>query len=199
MDTLNQPAPQAMNLLRTRRSAKAAAMTGPGPDPAELAAILNVAARVPDHGKLAPWRFIVFQGTARNAIGDVLARILAGDAPEDAPPDETRLQRERDRFLRAPLVIGVISHIVDNPKIPEWEQILSAGAACQNLLLAVHTLGYVGTWLTEWYAYHPIFHDHLGLEDNERIAGFIYIGKSTVPLSERPRTEVTELTRYYGH
>lgn len=198
MDTLNIAAPQTMDLLRSRRSAKSGAITGPGPDATELGQILRAAARVPDHGKLAPWRFIVFEGEARAEIGERLAEIVKAEAPADAPVPPERLKRERERFLRAPLVIAVISSLKESPKVPEWEQILSAGAACQNLLLATHTLGYVGTWLTEWCAYSPAVNARLGLTEKERVAGFIYIGKSAIPLTERPRPHVEELTTRYG-
>lgn len=194
MQTLNHPDPQALDFLLTRRSAKAAAMTGPGPDPEEMAKILAAAARVPDHGKLAPWRFIVFDGNARTQIGAFLAETRKAEEPLT----EEQIARERDRFLRAPVVVAVVSRVSTQTKVPEWEQILSAGAACQNLLLAAHAQGYVATWLTEWYAYHTKVLAHLGLTDGERIAGFLYIGHSSVELTERPRPVQSDIVRRYG-
>src|ERR1700744_3905255 len=127
--TLNHPAPDAIDLLLTRRSGSAKAMNGPGPSMDELQKILQAAARVPDHGKLFPWRFILFEGDARARFGDVLAeRLKASEAVT-----EDRLAMERGRFLRAPVVVGVISRVQEGIKIPVWEQELSAGAVCQNM------------------------------------------------------------------
>lgn len=193
MQSLNRPDPQALEFLLTRRSAKAAAMTGPGPTPEEVTRILAAAARVPDHGKLFPWRFIVFEGAAREKFGQVLADIRKA---EETLTDEQAM-RERSRLLRAPLVVAVVSRISTQTKVPEWEQILSAGAACQNLLLAAHAQGYVATWLTEWYAYHPKALTHLGLTADERMAGFVYIGHSSIELTERPRPVLDDIVSRY--
>ncbi len=187
---LNAPAPDALNLLLTRRSGSAKAMTGPGPDAAQLRRILAAAARVPDHGKLAPWRFILFEGEARARFGDVLATRI-----RDVEPDASgeRVALERGRFLRAPVVVGVVSRVKPGIAIPEWEQQLSAGACCMTLLMAAHSLGFVGNWLTEWYAFDDAIAARLGLGDNERMAGFIYLGQSAVPLEERVRPELDNL------
>ena len=190
---LNAPAPQALDLLLSRRSGSAKAMTDPGPSPAELEAILQAAARVPDHSKLIPWRFIVFEGDARARAGQLLVEALA---TTEKLTDE-RAASESVRLLRAPVVVAVVSRVREAIPIPEWEQILSAGAVCQNLLIAVHAAGYVGNWLTEWYAYHPAVKDGLGLKAGERIAGFVYIGTSAVALEERARPELSKIiTRY---
>lgn len=181
-------------LLLTRRSGSAKSMVGPGPDPAELDLILRAAARVPDHGKLAPWRFILFEGEARARFGEVLAECVLRDDPQAS---EERLHLERERFLRSPVVVGVISRVREGIPIPEWEQVLSAGAACQNLVLAAHALGYVANWITEWCAYHPRIRDRLGLKSGERVAGFVYLGNPAVPLEERSRADFrTLVTRY---
>ena len=191
---LNDTQTGTLALLLSRRSGSAKAMTGPGPDVGELTLILTAAARVPDHGKLAPWRFIVFEREGRARIGDVLAEYTCEDSPQVS---EERLRIERDRFLRAPLVIGVVSRVREGIPIPEWEQVLSAGACCQTLLLAAHALGYVANWITEWCAYHPGVHGRLGLKSGERVAGFIYIGKPAVPLEERARPDIeTLVTRF---
>ncbi len=190
---LNRPAPQTIDLLLSRRSGSAKAMTGPGPSPGELETILKAAARVPDHGKLFPWRFIVFEGEARARFGEMIVEALL----ETEKVTDERASLEAGRFLRAPVVVGVVSRVREAIPIPEWEQVLSAGAVCQTMLLASHALGYVANWLTEWYAYHPIVRERLGLKPGERIAGFIYIGKSTVELEERARPDMEKIvTRF---
>jgi nitroreductase len=169
-------------------------MSGPGPGAAELAAILRAAARVPDHGKLAPWRFIVFEDAARVRMGEILAQCLREDDPDVS---EERLRAERERFCRAPVVVGVVSRVREAIPIPEWEQILSAGACCHALVMAAHSMGYVANWITEWCAYHPRVRERIGLKPGERIAGFIYIGTPAVPLEERARPDAATLvTRY---
>ena len=188
----NRPAPDTIDLLLSRRSGSAKAMRGPGPSPLQLAEILKAGARVPDHGKLFPWRFIVFEGKGRERFGDILAEMFeAGDERQK------QIEEERSRFLRAPIVIGVISAAREQIKIPVWEQELSAGAVCQNILIAAHALGFVGNWLTEWYAYHPGVKVRLGLKPGERVAGFIYIGTSSVELEERPRPAMEKIVSYF--
>lgn len=190
---LNRPAPQTLDLLLSRRSGSAKAMTGPGPNSEEMRVILTAGARVPDHKKLFPWRFIVFEGDGRKRMGDLLGDMLCaeGDVSDE------RVAMERGRFLRAPVVIGVVSRVRENIPIPTWEQELSAGAVCQNILLAAHALGYVANWITEWCAYDPAVKEKLGLKPGERIAGFIYIGKPAEPLEERVRPDLDELvTRF---
>jgi nitroreductase len=190
---LNRPAPDALDLLLSRRSGSAKAMLGPGPGAAELATILKAAARVPDHGKLFPWRFIVFEGDARARAGKLLVEALC----ETEKLSDDRSAQEAARFLRAPVVVAVVSRTREGIPIPVWEQELSAGAVCQTMLMAAHALGYVANWLTEWYAYHPGVKERLGLKPGERIAGFIYIGKSAVDLEERVRPDMEKIvTRF---
>ncbi|HEU0097058.1 MAG TPA: nitroreductase [Rhizomicrobium sp.] len=184
----NHPAPDTIDLLLSRRSGSAKAMKGPGPSKKQLADILQAGARAPDHGKLFPWRFIVFEGDGRTRFGDVLAQVL--EAEGERPK---HIEDERERFLRAPLVIGVISSARELHKVPVWEQELSAGAVCQNILIAATALGFVGNWLTEWYAYHPVVKEKIGLKPGERVAGFIYIGLSKDELEERPRPEMDKI------
>ncbi len=191
---LNRPAPDAINLLLSRRSASAKRMTAPGPGPEELRKILAAGARVPDHGKLAPWRFILFEGEGRVRMGDVLAGAAKETETFLSPEREAQ---ERTRFLRAPVVVGVVSRVREGIAIPEWEQILSAGACCQTMLIAAHSLGYAGNWITEWCAYHPRVREALGLKSGERIAGFLYIGTPAEPLEERARPDLDSLiTRF---
>ena len=189
----NCPAPRTIDLLLSRRSGSAKAMTGPGPDAEQLQTILRAAARVPDHGKLFPWRFIVFEGAARERFGEMLVQCLK--EAETVTPE--RAAQEAGRFLRAPVVVGVVSRVRQGIAIPEWEQQLSAGAVCQTMLIAAHALGFVANWLTEWCAYHPLVQEKLGLKPGERIAGFIYIGKSAVELEERARPDTEKIvTRF---
>jgi len=190
--SLNLSAPHALDLLLSRRSGSAKAMGEPGPSREQLAAILKAGARAPDHGKLFPWRFIVFQGDGRERFGQMLGEILEAEGERERQIDE-----ETKRFLRAPLVVGVISAARELIKIPVWEQELSAGAVCQNLLIAAHASGFVANWITEWYAYHPKVKERLGLKPGERVAGFIYIGTSAVELEERPRPEMDKIVSYF--
>lgn len=152
--------------------------------------ILTVAIRVPDHGKLAPWRFIRFAGIHRDEAGEALLN-LRRERGDDLSPEEEAV--ERARFTRAPTVIGVVSRAAPHVKIPEWEQQLSAGAACMNLLNAAHAHGFSAQWLTDWPVYDSAARRLLGLDPEERIAGFIHIGTSTVPPHERPRPSAADL------
>lgn len=188
--------PDALQLLQTRRSVKPMELTEPGPSPAELDTLLAIASRVPDHGKLTPWRFLVFEGNARHAAGEVIAGVFQQDQPS-ATPDQIAF--ERARLSRAPLVVAVISRAAPHVKIPEWEQILSAGAAAMNLVLAAHALGYAANWITEWYAYDRRVLARLGVAESERIAGFVHIGTPVRPPEDRPRPPLAEIaTRYSG-
>lgn len=179
-----------LDLLLSRRSVSANSLGEPGPSPAEIEQMLTAAARVPDHKKLVPWRFILFQGDARRAFGKVLADVCRSEEKDVSP---FRLETEASRFMRAPLVIAVISRTVKNPAAPEWEQILSAGAACQNLLIAAKALGYGAQWITEWYGYSQGVRDALKLADNERVAGFVYIGTAKETPDERERPALSDI------
>jgi nitroreductase len=186
-----------LELLLTRRSAKAAMLGEPGPDPAELTTILTAAARVPDHKKLVPWRFVVFEGEARAAFGRVLLKACA--AEEREAPSAARLETERTRLLRAPTVVAVISRVKPNPAAPEWEQILSCGAVCQNLTLAANAMGFDTCWLTEWYSYSASVRAALNLAANEKPAGFIYIGTARERQPDRERPDLAAITtRWQG-
>jgi len=188
--------PDALDLLKTRRSVKPMELAGPAPSAAELDTLITIAARVPDHGKLKPWRFIVFEGEARNAAGDVIAEVFRTDNPE-ATADQIAF--ERARLARAPLVIAVVSRAAPHVKIPEWEQQLSAGAAAMNLTNAAHAMGFAASWITEWYAYDRRVLARLGLTASERIAGFVHIGRPATPPEDRDRPKLDEIvTRYTG-
>jgi nitroreductase len=186
--------PDALELLKIRRSVKPREMTAPGPSPAELDTILTIGARVPDHGKLAPWRFIVFEGDARKRAGDVIAKVFAAKNPQAAVTD---IEIENKRLTDAPLVIAVVSLTKPHPKVPPFEQELSAGASAMNIVTAATALGYGACWLTGWFAFDRDVLDGLGLKADEKIAGFIHIGKVAKPNEERPRPALSEIvTRF---
>ena len=185
---------ELITLLRARRSVSPPGMTGPGPSAAEIGTILAIASRVPDHGKLTPWRFIVFEGAARLRAGALFAEIFAGDNPG---ADAARLAIEERRLAQAPLVIGVVSRAAPHVKIPEWEQMMSAGAAATLLVLAANALGYATCWLTEWPAYDRRALTRLGLAGHERMAGFVHIGKAKEPPQDRPRPALAEKVTYF--
>lgn len=180
----------AIDRLMTRRSVKAMDIIAPGPSEDELTQILQTAIRVPDHGKLGPWRFIRFTGDARAKFGDILA---ARYAAQNADTREQNIEAERNRFTRAPVVIAVVARIKADIKIPEWEQQLSAGAVCQNMLVATSLMGFAAQWLTEWYAFDAGVNEALGLTDGERIAGFVYIGSALEKPPERVRPNLDQV------
>ena len=187
---LNIPVPETFDLLLSRRSGSAKSMKGPGPTPEQLHRILAAGVRVPDHGKLTPWRFILFEGEGRARMGDILAETIAGE--RDSSPE--RVEQERSRFMRAPVVIGVVSRAREQIPIPVWEQQLSAGAVCMSMVIAAHAFGFVANWITEWCAYHPKVLERIGLKPTERIAGFIYIGHPVDALEDRPRPAIDAIT-----
>ena len=184
-----------LNFLKSRKSASAKAMGGPGPSADQVAEMLALAVRVPDHGKLAPWRFVVFEGDARGKIGERFSVIWATENPSHG---EEVLAFQRGLFERAPLVIAVVSSAADHGKIPRWEQQLSAGAVCFNLELAAQALGFDVQWQSDWVAYDVSARAAMGLSESENIAGLIYIGHSTVPLEERPRPDAKQLATWWG-
>jgi nitroreductase len=187
--------PEAIDLLKTRRSVKPIELHGPAPSAAEIATLLTVASRVPDHGRLIPWRFIVFEGPSRLAAGDKIAEVFRGNR-SDATPEQ--VEYERNRLARAPLVIAVVSRAGPHVKIPEWEQVLSAGAAATSLVFAAYAIGFAASWLTEWYAYDRGVLDALGLKPEERIAGFVHIGRPDQPVEDRARPVLNDIVTNYG-
>jgi nitroreductase len=171
-------------LLATRRSGKPRDMIAPGPDSAQLRQILEAAMRVPDHGKLAPWRFVIVDADRRAAFADLLK-----DAYRAEKPEAGRLELEAmEQFAQqAPVLVAVLSTPAQNSKIPLWEQELSAGAVCMNLLIATHAAGFVGSWLTGWPSYNGQVLESLGGSPNDKIAGFLFLGSPGRELEERPR------------
>ena len=189
MDELNIRDQRPIDLLLSRRSVVANLMEGPPPSAEDLREILEAGMRVPDHGRLAPWRFLLIRDDARHALGRVIGEAFRRDNPD---VEEKRVELERKRLARAPVVVAVVSQVDKEAKIPEWEQVLSAGAACQNLLVAALSLGYAAQWLTEWYAYEPLLLNALGVRGDDRIAGFLYIGNAA-PLGDRARPEYEDV------
>lgn len=184
--------PELVDFLRTRRSNLAKVMGEPGPDAQTRDNILEIAARVPDHRKLAPWRFVLFEGEARSSFGQHISTAFMAQNPT-APAD--RAIFEGARLTRAPLVITVISSPMECPRgTPQWEQELSAGAVCFNMCLAAQAHGFGAQWLTEWYAYDETVNRALGLRESERVAGYVYIGTPQLEASRRSRPDVQSLT-----
>lgn len=185
-----------LSLLRSRKSASAKAMTAPGPSSGQLAEILACAVRVPDHGKLQPWRFILWEGEARSRFGEVMRARWQALHPEHGADT---LAFAQGLFLRAPTVLAVISTASPHPKIPVWEQQLSAGAVCMNILMAATALGIGCQWNTDWVAYDPEICAAMGLLPHETVAGLIYFGTPSAPLEDRPRPDPSSLlSRWQG-
>ncbi len=178
-----RPSPETLALLARRRSASAPALVGPAPSREELQTLLRLATRVPDHGKLAPWRFIILEGSAKAHYVRGLEP-LAGEqpAPEKALATLAKLRNP-------PLTVAVISHLTECA-IPEWEQVLSSGAVCMTLLIAADAMGYAANWITDWYAYDERAKSLLGLAPNDRIAGFVHLGTAPESPLERVRPEL---------
>ncbi|HEV7306518.1 nitroreductase [Ensifer sp.] len=184
-----------VDYLTSRRSIPAFQMGEPGPGKAEVEEMLKLASRVPDHGKLAPWRFIVYRGEERVRISAKLKAMALEVKPDLS---EVMIKVEETRLSRAPVVVAVVSTAAPHFKIPEWEQVMSAGAVCLNLLMAANALGYASNWLTEWYAFDERAYPLLGVNPGEKVAGFIHIGTAMVPPTERPRPELHEIVTWVG-
>ena len=182
---------ELLGYLRRRRSVTADTMIEPGPDEEELGSILNIAARVPDHGKLEPWRFIIIRGEARISFADKLAEIYNAANPGN---DSSRLAKDTSRIPAAPVIIAVVSTAGDHVKVPVWEQELSAGAVYLNLIHGAAAHGYIAQWLTAWLAYDAEVAAMLGLSEGERVAGYMHIGSPSVAPVERARPDIEAIT-----
>lgn len=183
---VDQPAaPEVLRFLARRRSASAVTLAEPAPTPAELEALLNLAARVPDHGKLSPWRFVLLEGDGKARYAAKLEALAQsrGDSKAVAKLGKLRIP---------PLGVAVISSPRPS-EIPEWEQLLSAGAVCTTLLYAAQALGYGANWITDWYAYDAKAKEILGLSPSEQVAGFIFMGTPSDPPLERERPTAAAL------
>jgi nitroreductase len=180
----------ALELLKNRTSPKAADLVPPAPNEAQLHEILTIAARVPDHGMMKPWRFIVHPKETRAPLVEkLIANFRAGNPnASDAEADKQRL-----RFANSPLIVTVVAKTSPNPKVPDIEQLLSAGAACMNLLNAAHALGFGANWLTGWAAFDKSSKELFGLADNEQIVGFIHIGTAKGEIFQRPRPDMAQI------
>ncbi|MEX4008154.1 nitroreductase family protein [Neoaquamicrobium sediminum] len=179
-----------IDFMLARKSAPIPELNEPAPSDEEIRTMLTIASRVPDHGRLAPWRFILYRGAARDRIGEMLA---ARAEQREGPLTDGRRQQELARFSRAPLVIGVVSVPRENPKIPQWEMFLSGGAAAMNLVIAANALGYGTNWITNWYSDDEEGRRILGLAPQERVVGFVHIGTFSGDAPERPRPDVDTL------
>ncbi|MEM7651081.1 MAG: nitroreductase [Pseudomonadota bacterium] len=194
MDTYSGKASSEMlNYLLKRRSVLADCLSSPGPSAEQLQDMLSAASRVPDHGKLAPFYFLVFEGDARASAGDVLAEAYKETHPEC--PDD-RAEKERARFLRAPLVVGLIMR-ARMSKNPLWEQMLTCGAAAQNFILAANAHGFGAQWLTEWYAYDENVRSGFGLDEKDEVAGFIYVGSVEDQPEDRDRPDLDLIVNHW--
>lgn len=180
-----------LTLLATRRSGKPRDLVGPGPDAAQLDQMIGIAARTPDHGKLAPWRFVVIDD--RDALSQMIVQAYRAERPQAARAELDSL----DQFARqAPALVVVLSSPSPTSHIPLWEQELSAGAATMNLLHAAHAMGFAGGWLTGWPSVSPAVRDALG-DAHEKIAGFVFIGTPGRPLDERPRPDMARIVSHW--
>ena len=187
---LPTPSPEMEARLAGRRSAPAQALAAPGPSREEVERILRLGARTPDHGKLFPWRFVVLGSEARAGLACSLAPLA------DRQPDPGKAARVLTKLTAPPMTLLVISAPVDSPKVPAWEQHLSAGAVCMNLEHAANALGYSASWITDWYSYDPGALALLGLREGERVAGFIHLGTLAEPPLERPRPDLADKTEW---
>lgn len=185
---------KAMKLLLTRRSSDVKTLTKPAPEGDDLEQILTAATRVPDHGKLAPWKLLLLHKQGQKKLGDVCAKLFKKQYPDAS---EKELEHERARFTRAPLVIAVLSTPKESKKAPVWEQEMSAGAVCMNILHASHALGYGAKWLSEWPAFRSEVVEQLGGSKTDKIAGFIYIGTPTEKPEERERPKLSDVVEEY--
>ncbi len=183
-----------LQLLLSRRSGKARDLTLPGPSDVQWRDILQAAIRVPDHGKLNPWRLVDIPAPARPAFADAIEDAFRIEKPSASPAE---IDGVRAYALQAPRLVAVISHPDPAHKIPVWEQELSVGALCQNLLICAHAQGFLGNWLTGWPAYNPSVLQALGGAAGDKIAGFIYVGSCSKNLDERPRPDFDAVVRRY--
>ena len=183
-----------MDFLLTRTSVPVQDLKAPGPDDAQIAKIIAAASRVPDHGKLAPWRFIIYRGEAREEAG---RRLVALAEELEGPLPEGRRMKEQTRFSRAPVVIGVVSTPKHHPSIPDWEKFLSSGMAAMNLMIAANALGFGTNLITNWYSDSPEGRAVLGLAPDERVVGFVHIGTFEGPVQDRPRPDPATLYADY--
>lgn len=179
-----------LSFLNARLSVPSRQLGPPGPDDAQLRALLEAAIRVPDHGRLVPYRLLLIRGDARRRLGEALAQVHARKDPE---AKQAVLTKDRERFDAAPVVVAVIARVLANHKIPEIEQRFCAGCVAGNLLLGAQALGFGAQWLTGWAAYDADIARLLGLTDNESIVGFVHVGTIVLAASDRPRARLDDV------
>ena len=184
-----------IDFLLSRNSAPIPELKEPAPSDSDIATMIAAATRVPDHGRLEPWRFIVYRGEARIEIGKKLAALAE---QREGPLPENRRNQELARFSRAPLVIGVVSVPKENPKIPQWEMFLSGGMAAMNLMISANALGYGTNMISNWYSDVAEGRAILGLAPHERVVGFVHIGSYQGHAPERPRPDPAKLYADYS-
>ena len=184
-----------VDFLLTRKSPPISELAEPGPRESEIEQMIRAASRVPDHGRLQPWRFILYRGEARKRVGEGLAALAE---EREGPLSEARREQERTRFSRAPLVVGVVSVPRSNPKIPQWEMFVSGGMAAMNLIHAASALGYGANVITNWYSDTPQGRALLGLAPDERVVGFVHIGSHPGGTTDRPRPEPSAIMSDYA-
>lgn len=182
-----EASPEVVAFLAKRRSASAMSLAAPGPDDAQLAEILRIAARVPDHGKLVPWRFVILKGAAKDVFAEKITELA------DSQANPTKAKAALRKLTRPPVCVAVISRFIEG-EIPEWEQRQSASAVCHQMLLAAAALGWGANWITDWYSYDPRCTAILGLAVDEQVAGFLYLGTTTEQPQERVRPDVAAIT-----
>lgn len=183
--------PEVLAFLARRRSGSALLLREPGPAPQEIDDLIRLASRVPDHGKLGPWRFIILEGEGKAAFVQKLEVVAEGR------PDSGKCLTKLSKLKTPPLGIAVISHVTPG-EIPEWEQLMSAGAVCTTLLLAATAMGFGANWITDWYAYDERAREALGLTPAERVAGFVFIGTNVEAPAERVRPDLAARVSRYG-
>ncbi len=183
----------ALEALLGRNSATH--LSDPAPSGEELQTLLRAGLRAPDHARLKPWRFLVVEGQGRVALGDVFAQVALADNPN---LDAAALDKLRKKPLRAPLIVVVVARLQEHPKVPEVEQLLSAGCAAHGILLAAHAMGYAGIWRTGSMAFHPGVYRSLGIAPNEKIVGFLYLGTRQGEPRVPPRYDVCDFVEYWG-
>lgn len=184
-----------IDFMLSRLSPPISELKEPAPGDAEIETMIRVASHVPDHGRLTPWRFILYRGAARERVGELLAELAE---QREGPLPEGRRNQERARFSRAPLVIGVICSPKEHPRIPEWEMFLSGGAAAMSLVLAANALGYATNWITNWYSETEDGRRILGLAPHERVVGFVHIGTFTGTVADRERPDPDAICSDYS-
>jgi nitroreductase len=179
-----------LDFFAQRCSSSSRSLTGPGPDAQQLQQLLSIACRVPDHGRLVPWRFLLIEGGARAVLGELLVKRTRELDPQAAAPV---IDKEAARFCFAPTIVTVIARLTPGHKIPEREQLLSAGAVTYQLLLAAQAMGFGAQWLTAWAAYDPVICAALGLAEHESVVGFVHIGSMSQAPAQRERPDPQQL------